>query len=177
MNELRRVREKVYNTGSLRESTFRLWHLIKLSLEASRLRFSEMMNYSVSSWQMKRLVSCPGRCGTWQYRPCLLCTPGNVCTINTTAEVTAGPRQIRASCSLSRRPRPSNISIAGTWVQGTQGRAALQKSCSVDSLSPSPSLAKHFILLEQPQISAAQQLTGDKTDKMKLILRNYFQSN
>lgn len=176
MNELRRVREKVYNTGSLRESTFRLWHLIKLSLDAS-VCVLVWWWIIVRSWQMKRLASCPGPCGTWQYRPCLLCTPGNMGTINTTAEVTTGPREIRASSSLSRRPRPSNIPIADTCEHGTEGRAAFQKSCSVDSLSPSPSRAKRIILLEQPQISAAQQLTGGKTDKMKLILRNYFQSN
>lgn len=35
----------------------------------------------------------PGWRGTRQRGPCLLCAPGSVCTINTTAEVAVGPRE------------------------------------------------------------------------------------
>lgn len=130
------------------------------------------MNYSVSSWQMKRLASCPGRCGTWQCRPCLLCTPGSVCTINTAAEVTTGPREIRTGCSLSPPTSPSlrhvntprrveqiSCTLVHMWLllKFVPSREDASR-CGIDSLSLSPSRAKSITLLDQPQITAAQQL-------------------
>lgn len=105
MNELQRVRIKVHNTGSLRES-FSSLTPNQAQFRSFGLCFSELINNLESTRRMKRLASCPGWCGTWRCQLCLLCTPENVCTINTTAEVTTGPRGIRTSCSLSRPTSP-----------------------------------------------------------------------
>lgn len=88
----------------IKDSTFPLWHLIKFSLEASGLVFSEVMNYSPSSWQMKRLASCPR--SAWYLTACLLCTPGSVCTINTAVVVTAGPPRGRNELQPQHHQHP-----------------------------------------------------------------------
>lgn len=158
----------------IKDSTFPLWHLIKLSLEASGLVFSELMNYSPSSWQMKRLASCPR--SAWYLTACLLCTPGSVCTINTAVVVTAWPPRGRNELQPQHHQHPHHWHM-WTHLPGesrylcTCGRRSLShitsfpkeetRSGSIDSLFLSTSSFMSIMLLDQPRITVAQLLPLD----------------
>lgn len=158
----------------IKDSTFPLWHLIKLSLEASGLVFSEVMNYSPSSWQMKRLASCPR--SAWYLTACLLCTPGSVCTINTAVVVTAWPPRGGNELQPQHHQHPHHWHT-GTHLPGesrylcTCGRRSLShvtsfpkeetRGGSIDSLFLSSSSFRSIMLLDQPRITVAQLLPLD----------------
>lgn len=120
----------------IKDLTFPFWHLIKLSLEASGLVFSEVMKYSQSSWQMKRLASCPR--SAWYLTACLLCIPGSVCTINTTVVVTAGPPRDRNELQPQPHQHPHRWH---TWTHLT-GESRYVCTCGRCSLSHIESFRK-----------------------------------
>lgn len=170
MNELWWQGENVHNMASLRFSTLTP---NQPQLGSFGSRFSEVMNYSASSCQMRRWASCPGLCATWQCRPCLLCTPESVCTINTAAEVTAGPRGTWLSRGLGLRR--THIGTHRRGWRGCSGTSAhvvsrrwhwgLQMSHpGVDSSVQGghTSSGKYVILLDQTKTRAAPGLSFDR---------------
>lgn len=143
------------------------------------------MNYSANSWQMKSLASCPR--SMWYLTVCLLCTPGSVCTINTTAEVTTRPQEIWTSYSLRRRPQSPSLARVNTlwrverislfvvhmwflWSCVTSPCTEDTPCCGVGSLSLSTSSSKSIMLLDQPQITAAQLQPLDSPSSSSTVL-------
>lgn len=120
----------------------RLWVLVGFTFKSPSR--SERANYLASGCEVKGWASCPpptppGWRGTWQRGPCLLCAPGSVCTINTTAKVAVGPRE---RCERPQ-PAPSSSPPASppgpthaNAPRGTERVPGTCRYCFSSSISP-----------------------------------------